>query len=674
MAKVNYVNHIASFDIETSSFMDGDEKAAVVYSYALIIDDNFYHLRTHDEFFSLLEKIAEEMDLNVNRRLVIYVHNLAYEWQFIKNYMEWESAFAVGGERRIARAVSTLGIEFRCSYFLTNKSLQAVGSDVGVDKMVGDLDHTRIRNSITPLSDEEMGYIENDVRILTEFERNALARESDDIEKALRTIPTTKTGYVRRRMRKAALADPEYKALIDSLVMGENVYSYARHSFQGGYTHANASIAGKECGKTTAFDLASSYPSSMLQFTFPMSTFADMPYPEGGFDRDLIDGISQCTHFFITFTAFNIESRYHFPYVSQSKALSICEPLIDNGRVYSATAVRLSMTDVDWQIFNRCYKSERIVVESLLVAQKDYLPAALTDSIVQMYRDKTVLKGVAGQEENYRDAKENINGVYGSVAMDPVRTDYTFQKDEAKFVPSIPTVAEALHDYNSSRSRYLYYPWAAWVTAYSRSILLNTIYDMEDAGVTVLYCDTDSIYFKSSPKAAAIVERVNARIRANLTTAMKARWPHATASEVEDALAPCDMKGNRRHIGIFELDGQYDNFKTLGAKRYIVEKDGHLKTTVSGLSKSTGKYIEENGGMELFTDGMNVPAEHSGRLTHTYIEETGNYIVTDYLGNTCEMRQKGFVHLEPSPYVLSVSDLYRSFVQKAAEGEIFKYT
>lgn len=674
MAKIEYVEHIGAFDIETSSFTVNDTKGAIIYSYALMIDDTFYHVRTGEEFYALLEKIADDLGLSLNRRVVIFVHNLAYEWQFIKNYMEWDSAFAVGSERRIARAVSTLGFEFRCTYILTNKSLEMVGEEVGVRKMVGDIDHNLIRNSTTPLSREEMGYIENDVRALIAFARSALARESDDLVKAIRSIPTTKTGYVRRQMRKSALADPSYQALIDSLLMGENVYAYARHSFQGGYTHANSTIVGKECGETLAVDLASSYPSSLLQFTYPMSTFSTLTPPEGGFDTDLIDEIALCTHFFISFVAYDLESRYPFPYISQSKVHSISEPVVDNGRIYSATAARLTMTDVDWQIFNRCYKTSAIEIESLMVADKDYLPRALTDSITRMYRDKTALKGVVGQEDNYRSAKENINGVYGSIAMDPVRTNYNFVKEEAKFVSSIPTISESLSEYNNSRSRYLYYPWAAWVTAYSRFVLLNTIYDLIDAGVTVLYCDTDSIYLKPSPKAESIIDRTNERVRTALSVAMHSRWPDATDDEVEAALAPYDSKGTRHHIGLFELDGRYTNFKTLGAKRYVVEKDGHLKTTISGLSKRAGSYIEENGGMEVFDDGLTIPPERSGRLTHTYVEDSISYLVTDYLGNTCEMHQEGFVHLEPSPYVLSVSDTFMSFVQKAAEGLLFKYT
>lgn len=671
--KVQYVEHLAAFDIETSSYLDNGEKRAVVYSYALAIDDKIYHARSADEFFPLLEKIADEMSLHINRRLVVYVHNLAYEWQFIKHYMKWHSAFAIGSERRIVRAISTLGYEFRCSYVLTNKPLVAVGKDVGVQKMVGDIDHTLIRNSITPLSDEEMGYIDNDVRILIEFERHALAQEGDDFVKALRSIPTTKTGYVRRRMRKAALADPMYQALIDSLLMGEDIYNLARHSFQGGYTHANSTMMGKECGETCAVDLASSYPSSMLQFTYPMSTFTTLNPPAEGFDQDLIDGISFSTHFFITFRAYDVESRYPFPYISQSKALGLVDPLVDNGRVYSASAMKLAMTDVDWQIFRRCYKVGRIEVDSLMVADRDYLPAALTDPIVMMYRDKTALKGVEGQEVNYRSAKEDINGVYGSVAMDPVRTDYEFNGEEATFIAEVPNVSDALYKHNSSRSRYLFYPWAAWVTAYSRSILLNTMYDLIDAGVTVLYCDTDSIYHKPSPAAQPIIDRVNDQVRTRLSAAMHSRWGDATDAEVEDALAPRDVKGERHHIGLFEVDGHYDNFKTLGAKRYMVMKDGHLKITVAGLTKNAGSYIEEIGGMEAFVDGLTVPTDRSGRLTHTYSEETAHNLVTDYLGNTCEMKQVGFIHLEQSPYVLSVSDEYTSFVQKAAEGLLFKY-
>lgn len=669
--KVHYVDHLAAFDIETSSYVDEGVKKAVVYSYALAIDDKIYHARRADEFFSLLEKIAADMELSLDRRLVVYVHNEAYEWQFIKYYMLWDSAFAIASERRIVRAVSTLGFEFRCSYVLTNKPLEAVGKDVGVPKMVGDIDHTMIRNSITPLTDEEMGYIDNDVRILIEFERQALAQEGGTIEQALHSIPITKTGFVRRRMRKAALSDPEYQQLISELTLNEETYSLARHAFQGGYTHANSTVMGQEMGETVAVDLASSYPSSMLQFTYPMTTFHSMTHHK--FTPEELDKCIGHIHFFVSFIVYGAMSRYPFPYISYSKALSISDPLVDNGRVFSASHMHLTMTDVDWQIFRRCYEVDSIEIVDVMMAPAEYLPAAITDPIVAMYGDKTSLKGVAGQEVNYISAKEDINGVYGSVSMDPVRTDYEFNAEKAEFVATLPSIEGALDKYNNSRSRYLYYPWAAWVTAYSRYILLMTMYDLIDAGVTVMYCDTDSIYHKPSPKAQVIIDRVNSEVRERLSAAMHYRWVYASDEEVEDALAPKDIKGVRHHIGLFEVDGHYDNFKTLGAKRYAVEKNGEFKITVAGLAKRAASYVKEIGGMEAFVDGLSVPAEKSGRLTHTYSEETAHNMVTDYLGNTCEMEQHGFIHLEPSPYVLSVSDDYTRFVQKVAEGRLFEF-
>lgn len=668
--KVHYVEHLAAFDIETSSYMDEGEKRAVVYSYALAIDDMIYHARSADEFFPMLEKIAAEMELSLDRRLVIYVHNLAYEWQFIKHYMQWDSAFAIASDRRVVRAVSKLGVEFRCSYVLTNKPLAAVGKDVGVQKMVGDIDHTLIRNSITPLSDEEMGYIDNDVLILIEFERQALAQEGGSIEQALRSIPITKTGYVRRRMRKAALADPAYEQLISELPLTEETYTLARHSFQGGYTHANSTVMGQEMGDTVAVDLASSYPSSMLQFTYPMSSFHSVAHE---FTAEELDKCIGHVHFFVTFVVYDAVSRYPFPYISLSKALSISDPFTDNGRVYSAATMTLTMTDVDWQIFRRCYEVERIEIVDVMMAPAEYLPAAITDPIVAMYGDKTALKGVAGQEANYRSAKEDINGVYGSVAMDPVRTDFEFNAEDSEFAASVPSTEDALSKHNNSRSRYLFYPWAAWVTAYSRYVLLMTMYDLIDAGVTVMYCDTDSIYHKPSPQAQGIIDRVNGEVRERLSAAMHYRWFYATDEEVEDALAPKNIKGVRHHIGLFEVDGHYDNFKTLGAKRYAVMKDDQFKITVAGLSKGAASYIEEIGGMEAFVDGLTVPAEKSGRLTHTYSEETARNLITDYMGNTCRMEQHGFIHLEPSPYVLTVSDDYTRFVQRVAEGRLFEF-
>ncbi len=76
---------MAAFDIETRPHT-WTRREASRRLLTLAIDDSIYHARSADEFFPLLEKIAAEMELSLDHRLVVYV-NLAYEWQFIKHYM-----------------------------------------------------------------------------------------------------------------------------------------------------------------------------------------------------------------------------------------------------------------------------------------------------------------------------------------------------------------------------------------------------------------------------------------------------------------------------------------------------------------------------------------------------------------------------------------------------------
>src|SRR6185312_16214401 len=106
-----------------------------------------------------------------NKRLVVYIHNMAYEFQFMKRLFKWESVFSVG-ERTPIKALTTTGIEFRDSYILSGMSLADVAnnlSDNSLSKMTGDLDYDKVRHYLTPLTSAEMGYCEADIKILTSY-------------------------------------------------------------------------------------------------------------------------------------------------------------------------------------------------------------------------------------------------------------------------------------------------------------------------------------------------------------------------------------------------------------------------------------------------------------------------------------------------------------------------
>lgn len=130
--------------------------------------------------------------------------------------------------------------------------------------------------------------------------------------------------------------------------------------------------------------------------------------------------------------------------------------------------------------------------------------------------------------------------------------------------------------------------------------------------------------------------------------------------------SPKNRKGIVKTIGVWDYEGCYEKFKTLGAKRYLTYKDGKYKLTVAGLGKVKAmKYLEEKYGDDVFsafTDGLFVPSEWTGKLTHTYIDNEFSGIMTDYQGNSMEYHEKSAIHLGPAEYSLSMDRLYIDYI------------
>ena len=141
-----YSNIPQAFDIETSSLYDEGEKVGTMYLWSFAIRDTPIYGRTWKEFRDLiswinaiLEQDAEDM---IENRCLIFVHNLSYEFQFMRKWMSWDSVFARTSREPIT-AVSG-HIEFRDSLILTGKSLNAVSKDLRDQtyvKLMGDLDY-----------------------------------------------------------------------------------------------------------------------------------------------------------------------------------------------------------------------------------------------------------------------------------------------------------------------------------------------------------------------------------------------------------------------------------------------------------------------------------------------------------------------------------------------------
>ena len=131
--------------------------------------------------------------------------------------------------------------------------------------------------------------------------------------------------------------------------------------------------------------------------------------------------------------------------------------------------------------------------------------------------------------------------------------------------------------------------------------------------------------------------------------------------------SPKTIKGVEKRVGVWEYEGTYKRFKTLGAKRYMIENEDGINITVSGLNKSVCvPYIlsQTDNPFEYFQDGMYIPGEYTGKKTHTYIDDIQSGVITDYLGNTGEYYEKSSVHLSNSPYCMS---MFKEFLDYLAE-------
>ena len=316
------------------------------------------------------------------------------------------------------------------------------------------------------------------------------------------------------------------------------------------------------------------------------------------------------------------------------------------------------MTEQDWFVFDSFYNYEDIEINKFRIYEKRYLPKPFYKAILELYKRKTVLKDVEGEEINYMISKNMLNAAYGMIVTDIVREIIEYDYDNSEYVdPTKPDLEEAIETYNSAKKRFLFYPWGVWVTAYARRNLFSGILA---CGEDYIYSDTDSIKIFNPDKHMDYINDYNNKLLKRIE--MISQFLGIDSTEY----APKNKKGVSKPIGIWEYEGTYKRFKTLGAKRYLYEKqDGKYVLTVAGVNKKKAcEYLVKKYGdpFKGFTHDLIVPEDYSGRLTLTYIDKPCDGVTKDYLGNVCEFHEKAFIHMEPSEYNLTMSSEYRGFL------------
>lgn len=650
-----YSDDIMCFDIEvTSSWIDKEGNIiqyepghsseywndlvpiCLPYLWQFSFNDTVYYGRDLKDFLNLLNDLPSRM------KCVIWIHNLSYEFHFLDNILTWDTVFSRIPHKPMKCTCKEFpNIEFRCTYMLTRLSLDAWGKSVGFKKLTGTVDYNKLRTPLTPLEPEMLNYGETDVLVmyhgLTVY-KNRYGHVKD--------IPLTQTGTVRRVVKERLTQDANYMKRIKKLIpLNAKEYKRLQTVFAGGYTHANRlysgeTISANDYGIIHHKDIVSSYPTVMVGYKFPATEWAYIKnhIPEDSkFENNAY--IMRLRFKNILCTTFNT-------YIQASK----CDAkniVYDNGRVVAADELEIWVTEYDWLIIKNTYKWESVESVVTYTARKTYLNPIFTSYILELYHNKTTLKGVAGMEDLYMQSKQYINSLFGMAVTAIYMGEIEYDQNSNIWLIERGT-EEIINDYlnqlrqTKNRRYFLSYSAGIYVTAIARYRLWQLI---QHCDKDLLYCDTDSIFYIGDYDFSWFDNEIFSQLKSAC---------EFTGLDIEKT-RPIDSTGTMQKLGVLSDEPDCVEFKTLGAKKYCERRtDGKLYLTVSGINKGAVDCLNDD--LDNFSDGFIFDKDHPSvhKQISVYVENMPDITYPDGYVSTY---RRG-INMRPTGYEIHVTDEY----------------
>lgn len=650
-----YIDLVTAFDIETTRLKDIEQSVMYVWQWQFG-PDCLVMGRTWESFNKLTELLTWWIKnaFGPRARLVVWVHNLSYEFQFLKGIYNFRQEDVFCMERRkIAKCVMDDTFEFRCSYIHSNMSLDQFTAKMGcqIRKLTGTFDYDKIRYPWTPLSPDELAYCVHDVQSLVEAITNEMAVDGD----TLATIPMTSTGYVRRDAKTAIQSMPNWRPYIKQQLPSFDVYLALREAFRGGNTHASRFMANCVLENVHSIDRSSSYPDVLVNCQFPVSEFSYRgPITQERLEKNITVHKKAALIRLSMRNVFLRDPWTGCPYLSKDKCRHIINGIYDNGRILSADYLETTLTDIDYWIVCSQYAADIDITHSWF-ARYGYLPDEFRQLINRYYELKTELKGDESQEVFYGKIKAKINALYGMTAQNPVKENIIYADAEQvrkyyeqhpdlvsptpgpNYIPDMSkSPEEMLQQYN--KKAFLVYQWGVWVTAHARRELQEMI---DLAGDNFVYTDTDSVKYMGDLDLTEYNNRIMERSLSN-------------GAYADDA------KGNRHYMGVYEVEHDYDKFITMGAKKYAYEIEGKTFVTCAGVNKKLGgPELEKAGGVSAFKTGM--VFKKAGGTESVYNDNVDLWIKRE--GHKLHVTDN--VVIRPSEYTLGVTDEYKMLLHRS---------
>lgn len=471
---------------------------------------------------SMGTSLLEFLRLLIKTNTTVYFHNLKFDGTFIINELlrqgyEWSPNRTLA-PREFSTLYSDTGklysinvrwtrmsvTEFRDSLKKLPMSVAVIAKAFGLEEGKGELDYHAHRPVGHEITEEEADYIRRDVAIVAHAVGQTLSE-----------------GMTRLTVGADSLAD--YKKIVKTRafkrlfpVVDADTDLEIRQAYRGGYTYADKRHSGKHHKRPgMVFDVNSLYPSVMYDRKLPFGL------PLRG------DGKPTTSDIWIAHVTFTAKLRKNFiPIIQVKKSFQFGESeyleRIDE-------PVTLSVTNIDWQLWNKHYDIE--VIEWHYHYEFQSAAGMFVNYIDKWMKVKAESTG--GKREI---AKLHLNSLYGKFATSTnVTGKYPVLEDGAvKWITDNPETRNPI-----------YTAMGAFITAYAREVMITAAQDNYDI---FAYCDTDSL--------------------------------HVFTDETPDGL-----NVHPTELGAWKFEGRFTEAKYLRAKAYAELIDGKMDVKLAGVPR-----------------------------------------------------------------------------------------
>lgn len=451
---------------------------------------------------------------------------------------------------------------------ILNFSVEQIAKDFSLPIRKLDLDYKTIREVGHELTPHEIDYIRNDVEIMA---------------RALHIMFTQ--GLTKMTIGSDALSS--YKGMLKSFSMYFPILPYEidqdiRRSYKGGFTWLNPLYKEKDVKEDIiVVDSNSMHPSHMLNDFMPIG---NPVYFEGEYIEDTCFPL-----YIVTLTCSFKLKKGKIPCIQLKNTLGF----LPNEYVETTDGelVTLTLTSVDVKLFFMQYDVDNIYWHG---GYKFRRLKGLFSNYINYWTNEKVQAKKDKNTALYRIAKLMLNSLYGKFGLNPnVRGKYPTLDEEG-------IVRYKLGEKEIRDS--VYCPVAAFITAYSRYDIITNSQAIRDYTLKkygrdyYIYSDTDSIHcLKLSDEELSQI------------------------MEIDDYKLGAYKKESEAVRGIY-----------IRQKCYVEEApDGTLNTTIAGLPKKLGKYVN----MDTFKKGFSVLAEETDKdhkLTFKHVKGGVLLVDTDF--------------------------------------------